>query len=295
MTKKITIFKIIPVFIILCFFTKTSSLSAQHPSFGSDLEPGQVYIVYLDHSGWAVSTQNHFLIFDYWERRHRPKNAGLRDGFINPDEIKDRNVVVFTSHEHSDHYDPVILDWRGKIRNLKYVFGWKAMEGPNFINCEFKRERFTLDEMEVLTVCHNFDRIPESAFLIHIDGITLYYAGDHAHSQGEGNAVYKNNIEYLAANSEKIDLAFFPTFGGHDYMIEKLKPTYSFPMHDGGRELQYKKFAERAERLKLKTKVIDAEANGDAFLFKDGIIKKLGVVRPTRVEYNARKKENYDN
>ena len=36
------------------------------------LEPGQAVICYLCHSGWAVKTKNHLLIFDYTESSARP-------------------------------------------------------------------------------------------------------------------------------------------------------------------------------------------------------------------------------
>ena len=32
-------------------------------------------LVYCGHSGWAIQTQNHFLIFDYWDRANRENPA----------------------------------------------------------------------------------------------------------------------------------------------------------------------------------------------------------------------------
>lgn len=43
----------------------------------------------------AVKTQNHLLIFDYWETENKPDEIFLRSGYITPEEIKDLNVLVF--------------------------------------------------------------------------------------------------------------------------------------------------------------------------------------------------------
>lgn len=51
------------------------------------LKRGEAIIWYLFHSGWAVKTQSHFLIFDYWEMGNKPTDPSLANGFINPREI----------------------------------------------------------------------------------------------------------------------------------------------------------------------------------------------------------------
>jgi len=74
-------------------------------------------IWYLYHSGFAVKTDKHFLIFDYW----KDTGGGLKNGAINPDELVDEDVIVFASHVHGDHYNPEILNWRGKIPKLRII------------------------------------------------------------------------------------------------------------------------------------------------------------------------------
>jgi hypothetical protein len=93
---------------------------AQENTLDRHLRTGEAQIWYLGHSGWAVRTQNHFLIFDYWEAMKTmppgeafvpPDDASLATGYIVPSEIADQNVIVFVSHAHSDHFDPVVLTW----------------------------------------------------------------------------------------------------------------------------------------------------------------------------------------
>lgn len=51
-------------------------------------------IWYLDHSAIAVETNNHLLLFDLFGKTLQPpKEMGLAQGFVNPDELRDKDVV----------------------------------------------------------------------------------------------------------------------------------------------------------------------------------------------------------
>jgi hypothetical protein len=105
-----------------------------------NLNPGEAVVWYLGHCGYAVRTQNHFLIFDYQERHDgreaklRPAQPSLENGFIIPDEIKNLRVRVFATHEHEDHFDRVIFRWQETVPDIAYYFGWRASaaDAPSF-------------------------------------------------------------------------------------------------------------------------------------------------------------------
>jgi len=44
--------------------------------------------------------------------------------------------------------------------------------------------------LEVKNIFHDFDGIPESAFFIEVDGLAIYYSGDHGNSPGALNSIY---------------------------------------------------------------------------------------------------------
>ena len=69
-------------------------------------------VFYCGHSGWLVSTENSYIIFDYWSRNKFSENPGLANGTINPEELKDKKVYVIVSHDHTDHYDTIIYSWQ---------------------------------------------------------------------------------------------------------------------------------------------------------------------------------------
>jgi cytohesin len=87
------------------------------------LKKSEALIWHLGHSGWAIKTQRHFLVFDYnTTTRSIPSEASLSSGYIIPSQIKDENVMVFTTHDHGDHYGPAIFEWQDDIGNIQYVF-----------------------------------------------------------------------------------------------------------------------------------------------------------------------------
>lgn len=245
--------------------------AAGHPEH---LKEEEAVIWYLGHSGWAIETASRFLIFDYWESSDPSEPRALANGHIDPEEIRDKKVVVFVSHGHRDHYDPRILEWKDTVSSIEYIFGWKAGQGSEMIECDFEREDMDLDGLRIRTIVHEGDGIPESAFLVELDGLTIFHSGDH----GSGPAPFKDffveNIDYIAKIAPSIDMIFIPTWGEESFVVKKLEPKFTFPMHDIGREHNYKNFAERAKKEKLPTKVIAAEKQGDHFFYSNGQMKK---------------------
>ncbi len=248
-----------------------------------DIREGEAYVWYLGHCGWAVKTKNHLLIFDYSPMGSMPAELSVSNGHINPIEIKDLNVFVFVSHAHADHYDPEIFKWEKSIESITYVFGWQPSNNKshNLHIAEPKKKRY-IDGLEILTIYHEFDGIPEVAFLVNGDGLMVFHSGDHGSTGEVLNSLFKDNIDFLAKDSKEIDIAFISQFGsrsggevnnGDLYTIEKLRPRATFPMHQGGREHFYKKFAQEATDKGAKTKFYSAEKRGDRFFYQNNIMK----------------------
>ena len=243
--------------------------------FSRRLQDRDASIWYLGHSGWAVETGSRFLIFDYWEDSEPDGPRSLDSGYIDPGQIKDRSVVVFISHRHGDHWDPRILEWKKTIPDITYVFGWKADLGPGHVYCEPERQELTLGGMKVRTIVHDFDGIPEAAFVVDLDGLTIFHSGDHGNGPPPFKSRFVDNIEYIAGIAPEIDLAFIPLWGEESFVVKKLKPKHTFPMHGLQREQQYAEFAARAKKEQLPTEVVAAGARGDRFLLSDGKVKRL--------------------
>ncbi len=277
--------KILIFTLILGVFPLKGRENSDNPELQNVLEEGEAYIWYLGHAGWAIRTKNHLLIFDYvsvFLSGEVPEKPSLADGYVDPSEIKDCSVFVFVSHGHGDHFDPMIFQWEKSVKNIRYVFGWEEGRNPQHHYLAEPRTKTTIDGVEIYNINHAFDGIPEGAFLVKTDGLAIYHAGDHGSTGEEIDPLFKANIDYLAQQDNRIDLAFIPQFGmrgggqvnnGDMYTIEKLGPKVTFPMHQGGGERFYKKFAQEARQKGANTEVYCAEIRGDRFFYQRGKIK----------------------
>ncbi len=246
-------------------------------SIYNKIEGNEAIIYYLGHSGWAVKTKSHFLIFDYFEMDKNAQNKTLTHGYINPYEIMDENVLVLVSHKHPDHFDKIIKGWKDVIPTIKFISGWKSI-GSNFIGVS-PHTNATIGDISISTLKSTDDG---SGFLLNVDDLTIFHAGDHANWEDNDPGVsYFDEIDYISGKSSKVDIAFIPvtTFSGLRpkcmtdgaiYAMKKLNPNATFPMHGNNREYLYKEFAE--EEAVRDFNIVCAEKPGDSFVFKHGKI-----------------------
>jgi len=199
-------------------------------------------IWYLYHSGFAVKTARHFLVFDYWKQT--PKGKGLESGVIDPAALAGHDVIVFVSHKHSDHYNREVTVWRKTIPNMRLVLSddipavpGALMIGPN--------QTASQPDFKVETLKSNDAGV---AFVVDIDGVCIYHAGDLNwwHWEGEPDdenedmaASYKKQVALL--KGKQIDIAFVPVdprlvsqySWGINHFMEATQTRWVVPMHFG--------------------------------------------------------------
>ncbi|UCC45328.1 MAG: PD40 domain-containing protein [Candidatus Zixiibacteriota bacterium] len=201
------------------------------------LAEDEAYAWYLYHAGFAVKTDSKLLIFDYtrglWNGEVEPPERSLTNGWVDPDEIRELDVYVFVSHSHSDHYDPVILGWQDTISSITYFFGWFVAEGPNYHNMVGPRASFINDEICVYTINSYHSGVPEVAFLVLTDDLSVYHGGDY-------NSDYVSDIAYLGTFVDRLDIAMLNDWCGEPILevIHELLPNLVLPMHFGGDEAE---------------------------------------------------------
>ena len=127
---------------------------------------------YLAHSGFAVQTESSFLIFDYY--LDEPKGGTIEQGVIDPKELAEKNVIVFVSHNHDDHFNPVIFEWQKTIPNIRYILSNDIPEIPNAIMIG-PDDTVEQEDLVVKTYRSTDEGV---AFLVQIDGLAIYHAGD---------------------------------------------------------------------------------------------------------------------
>ncbi|MBN1939880.1 MAG: MBL fold metallo-hydrolase [Candidatus Aminicenantes bacterium] len=211
---------------------------------------GEAVVWYLGHCGYAVRTQNHFLIFDYQEKRDgpqpktRPENPSLNSGWIVPEEIKGLKVRVFVSHSHTDHYDKVIHEWKKTIPDIEYFFGWSVPKDPLTHAFPGPRTGLISGGMEIATINSHHSGVPESAWLVEVDGLVIYHNGDCQ----PPNPVAEH--EYLRSKTDRIDLAFiFPILDKAEKygvqnrdLLKRFRVNAAFPMHMTSGDPMYLEF-----------------------------------------------------
>lgn len=241
------------------------------------LPKGDAVLWYLGTSGWAIKTENKLLIFDYSFPGHKPDEPSIINGFIDPLQIKGQDTYVFVTHEHLDHFYPGIFDWKDSVDNITYILGFKPEGTPDAV-CFNPRERKTIDDIDITTIASTDAGV---GFLVQVDGLTIFHAGDHACREKELNEPFTSEIDFLAERNTDIDVAFMPISGcgfrnpeavhkGIDYALEKLQPKIMLPMHVTGFEYQYEEFVEKAKKKNIKVKFDWAENRGDSFYYTSG-------------------------
>jgi len=224
------------------------------------LSQGQAQLWHLGHCGWVVRTQNNLLVFDYMPAQVKPEHPGLSNGFLNPEELRGQKVTVFVTHGHMDHFSPDIFNL--KEVGATFVYGFepgtpgcgseRRYTGPEYLFTP-PRSSHQLAGMTIETIESNDLGV---GFVVSVDGVTLYHAGDHAGWRDGEQLGYEKEINHIASLNLPIDVAFLNVTGCHahgpcpladgtSYTLNKLQPKGWFPTHAGNREYEYQAFAAR--------------------------------------------------
>jgi len=244
-------------------------------------DPGKAKIHFLGHCGFAVQTENYFMIFDYVEKSlegqyQEPEIRSLETGYVIPGELKDLKVRVFVTHRHTDHYDEIIYSWEGVIPDIEYFFGWQASEESRYHYLVAPRAEWKDDDMRIYTVNSHHSGVPEVAYLVLVDGLAIYHNGDCKVNP-------EDDIAYLKSRADHLDLAFVPPVWEEkwDYfrltaaLINQLKPKVIFPMHVrvGDEEKFFEPFKNTFQpKMEGGQVVLTMNEKGSAYLYDKGKI-----------------------
>ena len=164
---------------------------------------------YLDHSGYAIEAGGCLLVFDYWNDEPVGDSRFLSDGVFDPavwlkEALRHATsgsvppVIVFSTHKHGDHFNPVILEWQNVDPAIRYVLShdipkrhFAGMPKEDVIEAGNPQEAFETARIvrmkahethswpELDLVVHTFRSTDAGvAFWVEIAGETIYHAGD---------------------------------------------------------------------------------------------------------------------
>ncbi len=190
-----------------------------------------------------LELDNNLFIFDYFKdncKKNKYKDCGqLKDTDI----PKDKDVFIFVSHGHYDHYDKEIFTFNAD--NVRYVF-YKEVKAKNELENIFymdEYENLSLGDINIKTYGSTDEGI---SFLISAESKIIFHAGDLNWWHWEGETLEEKEFAKNAYLSEigkitekNIDIAFFPVdprlensyYMGGEYFINNIKPKIFIPMH----------------------------------------------------------------
>jgi L-ascorbate metabolism protein UlaG (beta-lactamase superfamily) len=239
---------------------------------------GDAAVWFLGHSGWAIKTQNHFLVFDYFDdaRSRKPDHACLNSGCIDTAELKHQHVTVFSTHEHLDHYNASIFGWKNGIPETEYVLCFHPAGETGDYTYIPEHTRATVDGMDIYVI-HSTDL--GGGYLVEVDGLVIFFMGDHANGEDKLMEEYTSEIDDIAGMGKEIDLMFGPIRGcslgtpeqvkaGIYYALDKLRPALFVPMHSGHFSFEYKAFVEQAAADGVPQTMTYTVSKGDRFVYK---------------------------
>ena len=202
-------------------------------------------VFFLHHSCVCVCFSESLLIFDYFVMPQEPQ--GMKKGSLKDEEIAAfKRVYVFASHNHSDHFNPGILQWDKLNQNIVYILddtvkhkhkkAVKMMRGDEFSDGYINVKEFGSTDIG-------------GSFYVECEGKSIYHAGDFNfwHWRDDGDEKYSRQmkiyfdreLKFLRTRVKSIDVAFFPVdkrMGsgfdeGADIFIDTMKPKIFIPIH----------------------------------------------------------------
>ena len=213
-------------------------------------------VTYYHHSGFSAAMDDVLLVFDYWlgEKGELPENKR-----ITPEMLRAyREIYGFISHEHPDHLEPAVFEWRKEV-NVTYIVSGDMPVGTR------GRRMSPGDEM-VLSPRVKVKAFESTdlgvSFLVDLCGVHIFHAGDlnfwHWREESTIKEIEEADERFRRAvdpiMQESIDLAFFPVDprqgrlfdAGANYFILSVKPRLLVPMHFWGRAEIAEEYARRA-------------------------------------------------
>lgn len=196
-------------------------------------------INFIKHSCFLLEMENCNILFDYYEGDLPPVPTG-------------KKLLVFASHSHYDHFSTKLFDAVKNFEDVSFILSDdidKNLLPEKFI----KNTVFVAPNKEISFAGCEIKTLRSTdagvAFLIKIEGKTLYHAGDLHCWVWDVSSNYEQNLmkkeytnEIIKIADEAVDLAFVPldprlegqfAVGMHIF-LNKVKVKNVVPMHMWG-------------------------------------------------------------
>ena len=247
-------------------------------------------VTYYHHSGFAVSSGDVLLVFDYWRGMGGKFPEALG---ITPETLARYNqVYVFITHEHEDHYDGLVYTW-DQYAPVTYVIADTLPEKARGHRMAKGGELTLSDRVHVKAYGSTDAGV---SFLVTMDGMRFFHAGDlnfwhwrevsNARQIQEADEDFKAEVKDI--QGEDIDVAFFPVDprmgmlfdAGANYFTLTVKPRLLLPMHFWGRSDVIVEFARRSRTRETEIVALTAPGQGINLDIEDDGFMNISLLPP---------------
>lgn len=217
-------------------------------------------LTFIWHDCFVYNDDKNIVVFDYW-RDPASRNQDM-PRFIE-EASKNKNLIVFVSHHHKDHYNPCIFQWEKLFSKTTFIVSQDVRKYSRHLFKEdsiYNGYKPDIDNVYVMKPNEilKFNDFEVKSFgstdignsyLIEIDGLGIFHAGDlnawmwkDESSQEEIDEAigkYMKILWEIKKANPQIDLAMFPVDSriGTDYFegayrfVREIYVRYFFPMH----------------------------------------------------------------
>ncbi len=233
-------------------------------------------ITYVPHNCFVLDLADHVLVFDGPAARCMSHDAGQALA----GRVRGRNVTVFCSHSHEDHFHQNLPGLLGVSADARYVlsddipdmYPEAKPQGALIVEPD---QRYALHGMEIETLLSNDLGV---AFVIRCSGLVIYYGGDLAAWVWDNAPVADQAFardffsRSLARLPRPIDIAFsnvdkrLSNLAGGVEFVQSVRPRVFVPMHTFGRTRWTRDFAAAFDAAE--TEIFVYSRPGDAAAFE---------------------------
>lgn len=238
-------------------------------------------VTYVYHSCFLIRKNNVMFIFDV------PSNELLSDEHIEfiLDSIREKDVYIFISHGHRDHFNMKILNFISSAKNVSYIIsedvivkhGLYIFSGiDKYLVVAKPNQTYNLNDYEVVT----FESTDLGvAYLIKINDDYVYYSGDLAlwvwdhfpklFREAIEERFFRELSKICKYNIKLAFIAIDPrvkNWAGALDFIEAIKPEYVVPMHLLGHVGLIEGFQKDVKRISKDVRVMKYERTGDSLV-----------------------------
>jgi L-ascorbate metabolism protein UlaG (beta-lactamase superfamily) len=237
-------------------------------------------ITHLTHSTFLVESDKAYILFDYFGK-----------GFL-PKDIK-KNIYIFSSHSHQDHFDMKIFELFGDKPKAFFILSYDIKRKfGNKIKTEYPKcqdnitymmpdKHIEINDMHIETIGSTDAGV---AYFIEYDNKTFFHSGDlHLWTWKEESADYNEKMkkryfrEMKKIHNKKINYAFYPVDLrqaedydiGIRYFLENTQTEKVFPMHYFGDYLATDMIFKNDSLSKYYGRILKIEHENQSFNFEE--------------------------